>query len=107
MENFRKLSELFEKQPAQWGNRGDPHLWRNMQQALSSSPLPATEAELVAIVENLFEQLTGYPISTPDAFFVQKYAHGGLTSGYILPKFWRETGLPFLRSQFIEIKKAG
>jgi hypothetical protein len=45
------------------GVRGDPHLWRDMAERLSTIPCPATADELQAIIESLYEQLTGHPLS--------------------------------------------
>jgi hypothetical protein len=101
---YRKLSDLFTDEPTRWGLRGDPHLWRDMKQALSDVPYPATEDQATTLIVDLFNQLTGAPISSKEAFFVQKYAHGGMSSGYISPEFWRETALPLLRFRYAQTK---
>ena len=36
------VGELFAKAPGQWGLRGDPHLWAELQQSLAEKPLPNT-----------------------------------------------------------------
>ena len=104
VENSQKLSDLFQDEPARWGLRGDPHLWRDMKGALATVPYPATEDRWIDLFEKLFEQLTGSPLSSEKAFFVQKYAHGGISSGYISPQFWRETALPLLRFRYAQTR---
>jgi ADP-ribosylglycohydrolase len=94
------LGGLFQDGPTRWGLRGDPHLWREMGAALAAAPLPGTDAELVALLERTFERLAGAPLSGNTPFFVEKYAHGGMSSGYVSREFWRETALPLLRSRF-------
>ncbi len=86
--------------PRHWGNRGDPWLWRSLREHFAGRPLPATTAELNAALATAFQALTGQPLDTADAFFVPQLAHGGMTSGYVLPKWWRELGFPFVRERW-------
>ena len=90
------LSELFRIQPHQWGLRGDPHLWTEMSVRFDLVRLPTSEAQLAALIEETFLLLTGHPISHPDPIFVERYSHGGMSSGHVSPDFWRETALPLL-----------
>jgi hypothetical protein len=94
------FSAIFKQEPTQWGLRGDPFLWRDMKQALSGQPLPATEDQFIALVETTFQRLTGAPMSSEVAIYVEKYAHGGMSSGHVDPEFWRELALPQLRSRY-------
>lgn len=95
-----QLSALFEEEPFRWGLRGDPYLWRDMGRTLRAVALPQTEAQFVALIESTFEQLTGAPLSSTDYIYVEKYDHGGMSSGYVSPPFWRETALPLLRARY-------
>ncbi|REK76711.1 hypothetical protein [Paenibacillus paeoniae] len=91
------VSDLFEEYSLHWGTRGDPYLWEDLKQYFSNKelPCPAEQFELEFFLA--FEQLTGVSLdSTQEPFLVQKYAHGGMSSGYISPKFWMETALPLL-----------
>ena len=90
------LSDLFSIEPQTWGLRGDPYLWATMKEYFCSTPLPATSAELDAAVSAAFKLLTGKPITTKDYFLVEKYAHGGMSSGYIAPDWWRDEVMPLL-----------
>ena len=96
------VASLFEPEPKVWngGTRGDPHLWRELRAHFANTPLPADAGQLAAQVAAAFATLTGHGIAEPQQFFVQRLAHGGLTSGTVSPRFWRETGIPLLLSRF-------
>lgn len=94
------ISALFDPESAQWGLRGDPYLWREMRQRLASVGCPETARELLAIIEAVFEELTGHPISHTEFIHVEKYSHGGMSSGMISPGFWRDTAIPLLRQRY-------
>jgi hypothetical protein len=105
MTAIRKMSELFEPAPVQWGLRGDPYLWVEMASALADAPLPATGAQLDTLLEDTFERLVGAPLDpTASSVFVERYHHGGMSSGRISFAFWRETGFPLLRSRHAGIQ---
>ena len=93
---------LFATAPPQWGLRGDPYLWDELSDILSDTPLPQTESELVRLVEAGFERLTGHAMSEPDTFVVERYAHGGMSSGGVSPDFWRDEAMPLLLRRFRE-----
>ena len=94
------VSSLFEWEPQGWGLRGDPFLWREMREATRESEWPDTSARFVELVSALFQDLTGHPVSAPEYFFVEKFAHGGMSSGYVDPSFWRDTAIPLLRRRY-------
>lgn len=93
---YRTTGELFIEEPMPWGLRGDPYLWRAMAAHFANTPLPATAAALEDSITQAFERLTGKPLATPTHFFVETFAHGGMSSGGISPQFWRESALPLL-----------
>ncbi len=95
------LSELFQPEPIKWGLRGDPYLWQEMSEALAALPLPSSEAQLAEILEATFERLVGLPITAQESsVFVERHAHGGMSSGHISLKFWRETAVPLLLARY-------
>ena len=93
---------LFEKEPVQWGLRGDPHLWREMREYFKEVPCPAKFWDLASLINEAFGKLTGHPITHPEPFYVEKYSHGGMSSGHVNPQFWRETAIPILQSRLEE-----
>lgn len=96
----------FDREPAQWGLRGDPYLWREMRTQLDRTPLPRSEPEAERLLERTFKTLTGRTIETPEPFVVPKYAHGGMSSGQIDPQFWRTKALPLLVRQWFKLLSA-
>jgi hypothetical protein len=97
------ISTLFEPEPPQWGFRGDPHLWRDMAGRLSTVPCPATEDELQVIIERVYEQLTGHPLSHTGYIRLDQYDHGGMSGGLIAPLWWRDKAIPLLRQRLMEL----
>jgi|GEM_PF-573716 len=94
------FGQLFENEPTQWGLRGDPHLWQAMREHFKSTVLPAKICEIDELIETAFHKLTEYPISSDEAFLVERFAYGGMSSGMISPAFWRETAIPLLRYRY-------
>jgi molybdenum cofactor cytidylyltransferase len=90
------MSVLFEEHPYQFGLRGDVWLWREMQERLRDTSMPESAESLACIVRALFEELTGAALTAPEPFFVPKYSHGGMSSGYVDPRWWREKAIPLL-----------
>jgi len=101
MEKPSAVSDLFQDDPQRWGLRGDPHLWREMRQHLEGVGCPTTSEGLASVIEAAFQELTGFPLSHADPIYVQKYSHGGMSSGYVDPKFWRETAVPLLQGRLL------
>lgn len=93
------VAELFQDEPQRWGLRGDPYLWREMRLHFEGIACPVTPDDLASLVEEAFEKLTGLPLSHADHIYVERYSHGGMSSGYVNPKFWRETAVPLLQAR--------
>ena len=100
MNQTKSIKSLFGQNPRSWGLRGDPHLWDEMKSHFEGVPLPASTQELTALVEEAFLSLTDHSLSEVDAFFIERFSHGGMSSGYISPQFWNETAVPLLCERF-------
>lgn len=95
------LSDLFQPEPISWGCRGDPYLWQEMSEVLATQPLPPNEEQLAEILEVTFERLVGLPTSAEESsVFIERHAHGGMSSGHISLVFWRETALPLFLARY-------
>jgi hypothetical protein len=57
----RTLASLFQEEPTQWALRGDPYLWQEMKLTLSNSAYPNTEEQLIMLLEQTYQKLTGTP----------------------------------------------
>ena len=105
MQPASTLASLFEDVPRQWRLRGDPHLWQEMKATLGNVPFPATEEQFAALLEATYQQLTGMPLSHHEPFFIERFSHGGMSSGYVSPPFWAEIAIPLLRARYRATKE--
>lgn len=94
------LAQLFHDEPTQWGGRGDPYLWREMHATLGNFPYPHTEEQLTALLAQTYQQLTGAALTHRDPIFVERYSHGGMSSGSVSPQFWAEEAIPLLLARY-------
>ena len=97
-----KISALFENQPRQWSLRGDRFLWQEIAETIGELPLPATEIQFIELLNITFDRLVGYPITHQQDIFIKRYAHGGMSSGYVCLQFWREKVFPLLQARYLE-----
>jgi len=89
--------------PARWGLRGDPYLWQELAQALAEQPLPTSPVAVDSLVAGLYAQLVGEAPRPGCHTFVARYAHGGMSSGYVDADFWLDHGLPLLRQRLLAL----
>ncbi|WP_256592436.1 hypothetical protein [Pseudomonas sp. URMO17WK12:I2] len=72
-----------------------------MSEVLATQPLPPSEAQLAEILEATFERLVGLPTSAQESsVFIERHAHGGMSSGHISLVFWREAALPLFLARY-------
>ena len=104
MQEQQDLSKLFQDKPGSWGLRGDPYLWEEMKDTLGACAYPATEEQFTKLVEQTYKQLTGVPLANQESIFIERYSHGGMSSGYVSPQFWIEKVLPLLQARYRQSK---
>lgn len=90
------VSIIFNCKPKQWEYRGDPYLWDRLQQSFKTIPLPCQETTFRQCFDKFFREITDHSLNNETDFFVEKFSHGGMSSGFISVKFWKETALPLL-----------
>ncbi len=100
----RYVSDVFGKPPSQYGLRGDPWFWRYLASEFAFDELSITEEELGAKISRLFEQKTGTLLSKDAECYVEEYAHGGMSSGFLCGAFWIEKGIPLLQARLSRMK---
>jgi hypothetical protein len=71
-----------------------------MKATLGSYDYPDIEEQLIALLEQTYQQLTGMPLSHHEPFFIERFSHGGMSSGYVSPQFWEEIAIPLLRARY-------
>ncbi|MGJ8655805.1 MAG: hypothetical protein ACSHX6_05080 [Akkermansiaceae bacterium] len=91
-----KVAEIFEEEPIQWGLRGDPYLWGELKERCKHTEMPDTSDELQTLIQDEYALATGYPITHLDVFNVERFSHGGMSSGAISPEFWIQKAIPLL-----------
>jgi molybdenum cofactor cytidylyltransferase len=99
--NATALQHVFQPPPPRWGLRGDPYLWQDLEQALAAQPQPGSPAAVDALLARLYLALVGENPSAGHRTYVPRYAHGGLSSGYVDADFWLTQGLPLLRQRLL------
>lgn len=96
------LAFVCQPPPPRWGLRGDPYLWQELAQALAEQPLP-TSAAVDEVLAALYQKLVGEAPGPGRYTFVARYAHGGMSSGYVDAGFWLTHGLPLLKRRLLAL----
>jgi len=94
-----EIADIFSPEPTQWGLRGDKYLWRELKTRFSGIEMPEEPELLKRLLEREYEVATKYPINHKEHFAVERFKHGGMSSGHISPRFWVENGIPLLVSR--------
>ena len=89
---------LFSPEPSSWGFRGDPYLWKAIQEELEEKSFSSIEEFHKQLIKT-FGDLTGHRLDDED-FYMKRFAHGGMSSGMISTEFWRKRGIPLLVERF-------
>jgi hypothetical protein len=102
VDSSMKVGTIFEDEPVQWGFRGDPYLWRELKERLAETDMPATPNELREIIEQAYKDATGHSVSHDETIIIERFKHGGMSSGGVSPKFWNERGIPLLLTRHVK-----
>jgi hypothetical protein len=96
------MHPLFANPPESWGFRGDPFLWKELEENLAALAYRKTTTEFVKLLESLYEKLTGVSIAAnKETIYLERFDRGGMSGGCVSQRFWRETGLPLLRERYV------
>lgn len=77
-----------------WGLRGDPHLWKDIKETYGKEIIELEDVEYHMI--EWFFDLTGKTIDCEEHIYCEKYSHGGMSSGFLSSRFWKEKAIPAL-----------
>jgi O-acetyl-ADP-ribose deacetylase (regulator of RNase III) len=96
------VGALFERQPIQFGLRGDAYLWRELRAQFADTPLPEHWFNLRKQLTDAIEQFLGEPISDQtEAIYVSAFDPGhGMSAGAVHVRWWIHTGLPILLDRY-------
>lgn len=90
------LAELMRERPGTWGLRGDPHLWEAMERSFKFVPIPSSSSVLERLLEDCFARHAGVPLSFEGEHYLAAFDAGGISSGHVMPAFWRTQLIPLL-----------
>lgn len=95
-----KLSKIFEEKPESWGFRGDPYFWNYLKEQAESMEMLSPD-DLEKWIQGEYFSLSGKPLTDEymDFAVIKQFAHGGMSSGGVDNRWWRETGIPLLKSR--------
>lgn len=99
-----KLSEIFEEKPKQWGFRGDPYFWDYLKD-LAEDMETVSPDELEAWIKKEYLSLSGKPLTDEymDFAVIDRFKHGGMSSGGVDNRFWTEKAIPLLKSRLMKL----
>ena len=99
-----KLSEIFEEKPKQWGFRGDPYFWDYLKDLAEDMEIVSAD-ELEAWIKKEYLSLSGKPLTDEymDFAVIDRFKHGGMSSGGVDNRFWTEKAIPLLKSRLIKL----
>ena len=100
-----KASALFEEKPFSWGLRGDPFFWDYLKVIFNDYLLPMDGDALEQIIISQFEQVSGCKLTEEVNPPVERFAHGGMSSGQLSGIFWVRHAIPLLKNRCREIIK--
>ena len=99
-----KLSKIFEEKPAVWGFRGDPYFWDHLKE-LAESMDQISPNELERWIKEEYLSLSGKARTSEygDFAVIERFAHGGMSSGGVDNEWWMNEGIPLLKSRLAEL----
>ncbi|WP_242945205.1 hypothetical protein [Oribacterium sp. C9] len=100
----KDLSLIFENKPKQWGLRGDPYLWDEMKDVFAGKTTDITERDLADEICEYYEKAVGEPLKYGSMVYVERFAHGGMSSGQVSGEFWICKGIPLLIDNLKKVK---
>ena len=92
----KDLSCVFEEGPRHMGLRGDSYLWREMQEAFVGKSLGISVSDFATQICEQYAKSVGKSLTYGSDVFVERFSHGGMSSGWVCGNFWICYGIPFL-----------
>lgn len=92
-------SSAFGSRPEQWGLRGDPFVWAELERRLADVSVPAEREAARRQLYGCFSDVVGVDPSRDsfdESVYRPEFAHGGMSSGHVDLPTWRDRLLPLL-----------
>ena len=95
-----KLSVIFEDKPKRWGFRGDPYFWDHLKGLAENMDIISND-ELEKWIKNEYLLLSDKPMTDKygDFAVIERFAHGGMSSGGVDNLWWIDEGIPLLKKR--------
>ena len=95
-----KLSVIFEDKPKRWGFWGDPYFWDHLKGLAENMDIISPD-ELEKWIKNEYLLLSDKPMTDKygDFAVIERFAHGGMSSGGVDNLWWIDEGIPLLKSR--------
>ena len=100
------VSAIFEDRPRQWGLRGDPYLWEDMQRHFDAHLLPYPKERFIHDFHHFFLAACGKNLGCETMTHVPRYAvASGMSRGMVSHVFWKEKALALLLKRLDTLNK--
>ncbi|MCR5611518.1 MAG: hypothetical protein K6F68_06790 [Clostridiales bacterium] len=101
-----KLSEIFEEKPERWGFRGDPYFWDHLK-GLAENMDSISPDELEQWIKDEYFSLSGKVMTDEygDFAVIERFAHGGMSSGGVDNGWWMNEGIPLLKTRMAALRQ--
>ena len=104
------VGALFDREPVQFGLRGDAYLWRELRAQFANTTLPSDWYELRQLIADAIGGIVGGFVVSGDsigwyddtaAVYVPAFDPGhGMSAGAVQVPWWSHTGIPILLDRF-------
>jgi O-acetyl-ADP-ribose deacetylase (regulator of RNase III) len=108
------IGSLFDREPVQFGLRGDSYLWRELRGRFADTPLPDTWFTFRDLVTAAVEELIDVPLTSRKykswqdeaaVVYVPEFDPGhGMSAGAVHLPWWHHTGLPILLDRYAAVR---
>lgn len=94
-------ANIFQPKPQQWGLRGDPELWKMLNEQFNSEDPPRTQEGFEDWLQKTFQALLSQgERQSAEIIYFPNFSQDGMSGGKIHVPWWQEKGLPILKSRF-------
>jgi hypothetical protein len=102
----KSVALIFRERPVQWGLRGDPYLWDDLENYFLNVCNPCSNEEFLKEFHIAFEQFTGNKLASSEyGIYIPRYNHGGMSGGKVSTEFWSEVAIPLLTERLNTYQK--
>lgn len=93
----KKVSSIFEDEYlGGWAARGNPYFWEHLKSIFNDYNLPMDDEKFIGIIKDEFQKVTGHALRGDESYYVEEFAHGGMSSGVVTTEFWLNSAIPEL-----------